>query len=121
LPPKLHTFHTSAGKSKRYPCAARRKFGTANQALRRCRCREKFDSLRRSGEPKFSCVEKIYPTDANFVLVKTADAEKIYRFLLGEKIVVRNRSRVELCAGCLRITVGTPAENESLLTALKKL
>jgi histidinol-phosphate aminotransferase len=70
---------------------------------------------------KISCVEKIYPTDANFVLVKTADAEKIYRFLLGEKIVVRNRSRVELCAGCLRITVGTPAENESLLTALKKL
>ena len=68
-----------------------------------------------------SCVEKIYPTEANFVLVKTTDAEKIYRFLLGEKIVVRNRSRVELCAGCLRITVGTSEENESLLKALKKL
>ena len=70
---------------------------------------------------EISCVEKIYPTDANFVLVKTTDAEKIYRFLLGEKIVVRNRSRAELCAGCLRITVGTPEENESLLKALKKL
>jgi histidinol-phosphate aminotransferase len=70
---------------------------------------------------EISRVEKIYPTDANFVLVKTAEAEKIYRFLLDEKIVVRDRSRVELCAGCLRITVGTPEENESLLRALKKL
>ena len=70
---------------------------------------------------EISCVEKIHPTDANFVLVKTTDAEKIYRFLIGEKIVVRNRNNVELCAGCLRITVGTPAENESLLEALKKL
>jgi len=67
-----------------------------------------------------SCVEKIYPTDANFILVKTTNAEKIYQLLLGEKIVVRNRSRVELCAGCLRITIGTPEENEDLLEALEK-
>jgi histidinol-phosphate aminotransferase len=65
-------------------------------------------------------VRKIYPTDANFVLVKTDDAGRAYDFLLGEKIVVRNRSSVELCAGCLRITVGTPAENEALIDALKK-
>jgi histidinol-phosphate aminotransferase len=71
--------------------------------------------------PEIPCVEKIYSTDANFVLVKTTDAEKIYRFLLDEKIVVRNRNNVELCAGCLRITVGTPAENKSLLEALKKI
>ncbi|MDQ3042242.1 MAG: histidinol-phosphate transaminase, partial [Acidobacteriota bacterium] len=70
---------------------------------------------------KIACVERIYPTDANFVLVKMTDAEKIYRFLLDEKIVVRNRNNVELCAGCLRITVGTPEENESLLEALKRL
>jgi len=69
----------------------------------------------------FSFVRKIYPTDANFVLVKTTDAERIYRFLLNEKIVIRNRQNVELCAGCLRITVGTPEENESLCEALKKL
>jgi histidinol-phosphate aminotransferase len=69
---------------------------------------------------EFSFVTKIYPTDANFVLVKTTDAEKIYNFLLGERIVVRNRSSVELCEGCLRITVGTPEENKSLLNALKK-
>ncbi|HQU86208.1 MAG TPA: histidinol-phosphate transaminase, partial [Pyrinomonadaceae bacterium] len=67
----------------------------------------------------FSFVKKIYPTDANFVLVKTSDAEKIYKFLLDEKIVVRNRNNVELCEGCLRITIGTPQENESLLKALK--
>jgi len=70
---------------------------------------------------EINCVEKTYPTDANFVLVKATDAEKIYRFLLDEKIVVRNRSNVELCAGCLRVTVGTPEENESLLRALKKI
>lgn len=68
----------------------------------------------------FSFVRKIYASDANFVLVKTNDADSIYKFLLGERIVVRNRSRVALCAGCLRITVGTPAENESLIDALGK-
>ncbi len=68
---------------------------------------------------KFSFVKTIYPTDANFVLVKTTDAEKIYNFLLDEKIVVRNRNNIELCKGCLRITVGTPKENESLLEALR--
>lgn len=65
-------------------------------------------------------VEKIYPSDANFLLVKVKNAEKIYRFLLGEKIVVRNRNNIELCAGCLRITVGTPPENDKLLEALAK-
>jgi histidinol-phosphate aminotransferase len=65
-------------------------------------------------------VEKIYPSDANFVLIKTNDAERIYKFLLAEKIVVRNRSRVEMCAGCLRLTVGTPWENECLIDSLKK-
>jgi len=70
---------------------------------------------------EIGCVERIYPTDANFVLAKMTKADEIYQFLLGEKIVVRNRNNVELCAGCLRITVGTPEENESLLEALKKL
>jgi histidinol-phosphate aminotransferase len=65
-------------------------------------------------------VGKIYPTDANFVLVKTTDANSIYNFLLDEAIVVRNRNSVELCEGCLRITVGTEEENAKLLEALKK-
>ena len=67
-----------------------------------------------------SLIEKIYPTDANFVLVKTADANEIYKFLLNEKVVVRNRNNVELCEDCLRITIGTVAENKSLLQALEK-
>ncbi len=68
---------------------------------------------------KLEIVTKVFPTDANFVLVKTIDVEKIYKFLLGEKIVVRNRNNVELCEGCLRITVGTPDENEKLVSSLK--
>ena len=70
-------------------------------------------------EPAF--VTKIYPTDANFILVKTVDADSIYKFLLDEKIVVRNRNNVEMCFGCLRITVGTPDENADLINALKKI
>lgn len=69
---------------------------------------------------KFSFVTKTYPSDANFVLVKTTNADEIYKFLLDEKIVVRNRSSVELCEGCLRITIGTLDENKELLTALKR-
>ncbi|MGI8555653.1 MAG: histidinol-phosphate transaminase [Pyrinomonadaceae bacterium] len=69
--------------------------------------------------PQFSFIQKIYPTDANFILVKTSDANSIYKFLLDEEIVVRNRSNIELCAGCLRITIGTPDENKNLLKALE--
>ena len=64
-------------------------------------------------------VEKIYRSDANFILVKTIDADSIYKFLVDEKIIVRNRSNIEMCEGCLRITVGTPLENEKLLNSLK--
>jgi len=63
-------------------------------------------------------VKKIYPSDANFLLVKVADAKAVYQYLLGKGIVVRDRSRVELCEGCLRITVGTESENHQLLEAL---
>lgn len=65
-------------------------------------------------------VTKIYHTDANFVLVKTVDANSIYDFLLETGVVVRNRNSVELCEGCLRITIGTAEENAKLLEALKK-
>jgi histidinol-phosphate aminotransferase len=67
-----------------------------------------------------SFVQKIYPTDANFVLLKMLDAEKIYRFLIDEKIVVRNRTNIELCENCLRITIGTSEENTKLLKSLEK-
>ena len=67
---------------------------------------------------RFGFVEKVHHSDANFVLVKTTDAYAIYRFLIEEKIVVRNRSNVELCEGCLRITVGTADENDRLIASL---
>lgn len=66
-------------------------------------------------------VKKIYPTDANFVLVKVDDANKIYKQLVDKGIIVRNRNTVTLCEGCLRITVGTPSENKQLLTALQQM
>jgi histidinol-phosphate aminotransferase len=69
---------------------------------------------------KFSFVERVYPSDANFLLVRTANADDLYRFLIGKKIVVRNRSTVLLCEGCLRITVGTTTENDALIEALEK-
>lgn len=64
-------------------------------------------------------VEKVYPSDANFLLVKVTEANKIYQYLLEKGIVVRNRSSVILCNDCLRVTIGTAAENSQLLNALK--
>ena len=66
------------------------------------------------------CVKHIYPTDANFVLVRVSDADAIYDYLRAGGIIVRNRNRVEKCLGCLRITVGTAEENEKLINALKE-
>lgn len=67
-----------------------------------------------------SCVEKIFPSDANFFLVRVTDAVKIYNYLVGEGIIVRNRHTVSLCGNCLRVTVGTRMENSKLIEALKK-
>lgn len=64
-------------------------------------------------------VRKVYPSDANFLLVKVTDARAIYDYLLKDGIVVRDRSKVELCEGCLRITVGTEKENRELIEALR--
>jgi histidinol-phosphate aminotransferase len=68
----------------------------------------------------FDFVVDIYPSDANFILVKTTGPKAIYNFLVDKGIIVRDRSKVDLCEGCLRITVGTPAENDILLDALKE-
>jgi histidinol-phosphate aminotransferase len=64
-------------------------------------------------------VIKISPSDANFILVKTTNPKAIYSYLVSLGIIVRDRSKVELCDGCLRITIGTPKENVELLNALK--
>lgn len=69
---------------------------------------------------KLPLVKKIYPSDANFLLVKIRGARQIYNYLIDNKIIVRDRSKVVLCEDCLRITVGTGQENRVLLEALKK-
>src|ERR1700761_4118062 len=61
----------------------------------------------------------IYPSDANFILVKTTDPKGIYNFLVQKGIIVRDRSKIDLCEGSLRITVGTPVENDKLIETLK--
>jgi histidinol-phosphate aminotransferase len=69
---------------------------------------------------KLPFTETVYPSDANFLLVKMKEARKIYEFLSGKGIIVRDRSKVILCDDCLRITIGTPEENQQLLTVLKE-
>jgi len=66
-------------------------------------------------------VEKIYPSNANFLLVKVPDANDIYNKLVERGIIVRNRNNISLCLGCLRITIGTAEENEILINALRQL
>ncbi len=70
--------------------------------------------------PAYSFVRRIYPSDANFLLVKMDNPGSVYKFLMDQGIIVRDRSSVPLCEGCLRITVGTEAENERLLEALSE-
>ncbi len=63
-------------------------------------------------------VEKVYPSDANFLLVKVQGARKLYEYLLTKGIVVRDRSNVQLCDECLRITIGTETENTLFIDAI---
>jgi histidinol-phosphate aminotransferase len=70
---------------------------------------------------KLRIVEHVFPSEANFLLVRVQDAPATYHELMEEKIIVRDRSRVALCYNCIRITIGTPEENERLLNALEKL
>lgn len=65
-------------------------------------------------------VQAIFPSDANFLLVRIEEARKVYEYLLSRGIVVRDRSTTPGCAGCLRLTVGTPKENQILLNALSE-
>lgn len=68
-----------------------------------------------------SIVDKIFPSDANFLLVRVRDAQSTYQYLMENRIIVRDRSKVNLCYNSLRITVGTPEENKKLIEALKRL
>ena len=66
-------------------------------------------------------VKKVYPSDANFILIEVENALDTYNALVAEGIIIRDRSKVTLCEGCLRITIGTPEENKTLLNKLKTL
>lgn len=68
-----------------------------------------------------SITRKVYRSDSNFLLVKVKEAVKTYQYLMNRGIIVRDRSNVTLCNDCLRITIGTPAENEHLVKALKEM
>jgi histidinol-phosphate aminotransferase len=68
---------------------------------------------------QFKFIQIIYSSDSNFILVKVDDADKIYHYLLMNRIIIRNRSKEPLCENCVRVTVGTPEENQILINALK--
>jgi len=68
----------------------------------------------------FEFVEVVFPSDANFLLIRVKDPGGIYRFLMQEGIIVRDRSSVALCEGCLRITIGTASENQLLIEAISR-
>ena len=70
---------------------------------------------------KLDIIHHIYPTDANFVLVRVDDANAVYQDLVDKSIIVRNRNTVSLCLGCIRITVGTREENKVLIESLKNI
>jgi histidinol-phosphate aminotransferase len=64
-------------------------------------------------------IQKVFPSDANFLLVKMEGATAVYDYLKNQGIIVRNRSNIVLCEDSLRITVGTPQQNQTLIEALK--
>lgn len=68
---------------------------------------------------QFNFIQIIYASDANFILAKVDNADKLYQYLLLHRIIVRNRSKEPLCESCVRITIGTPEENQKLINTLK--
>ena len=64
-----------------------------------------------------NCVKKIYPSDANFLLIEVTDANRLYKYLVTQRIIIRNRDTQ--IANCLRISIGTAYENEKLINALR--
>jgi histidinol-phosphate aminotransferase len=104
---------------------------TQNYALKQLTNYEKIKSqiteLKASREQlvsdlkKISFIDKIYPSDANFLLIKVDDANYRYQQLIENKIVIRNRTNQPLCENCLRISIGTKTENELLIKTLQQL
>jgi histidinol-phosphate aminotransferase len=98
--------------------AALRKLGNVEKFKTQVK-KIKEERIRLSSElHKLACVEQVYPSDANFIMIKVKDSNFMYNTLIGKKIIVRNRNSV--INNCLRITVGTKIENNKLLKALKE-
>lgn len=76
---------------------------------------------RRVAEALAACeaIERVYPSDANFVLVRTSAPDRLYDALIEAGVIVRNRSRIPGCEGCLRLTIGRPEENDRLLRTVE--
>lgn len=70
---------------------------------------------------KCSIVEKVHPSEANFILIKVKDSIKVYNYLVLNKIIVRNRSNQPLCENCIRITIGKKSENDLMLSKMKEV
>jgi len=92
-----------------------------NEEVKKNWVKELLDARKKLSEElkTISCVKKVYPSDSNFLLVKMDDATGVYKYLMGLGIIVRNRSSVNLCSNCLRITVGSKEENAMIIKALK--
>ena len=67
---------------------------------------------------KIGNILKVYPSDSNFILIKVLDADKLYKYLIINKIIARNRTNQPLCSNCIRVTIGTIDENNLLLEKL---
>jgi histidinol-phosphate aminotransferase len=67
-----------------------------------------------------STVKKVFPSDTNFILFKVDDADAVYKYLLANQVIIRNRDKAPLLKGCLRVSVGTTLENERFIEVLKK-
>lgn len=70
---------------------------------------------------KIPLVKFIFPSDANFLLIRVDEPQEVYKALVAKGIIIRDRSKIELCEGCLRITVGTPEENQKLIAAMSEI
>lgn len=68
---------------------------------------------------RFKFIKKIFPSDSNFILVEVDDADKLYQYLLLQRIIVRSRTKEPLCENCIRITIGTKEENKKLINTLE--
>ena len=68
---------------------------------------------------EMKCVQRVFPSDANFLLVRVDDARGLYDALIKEQVIVRDRSRLKGCESTLRITIGKPEENDRMLAIVK--